>query len=108
MPNSDSVCGKCGRTFEVFQSMNDPRLERCIDEACGGPVKRKPGTGAGFIFKGSGFYATDYRSTSYREAAKKESSAAAATPAPATPAKKDGGSAPSGGGCCGGSCGHAA
>ncbi len=77
MPNYDYQCTRCGKTFEVFQSMKDPRLEVCPDNVCGdkGPVKRLLGTGAGFIFKGSGFYATDYRSASYREGAKKESGA---------------------------------
>jgi len=97
MPTYEYVCGKCRKTFDVFQSMNDPRLETCPDESCGGPVKRKIGTGAGIIFKGSGFYATDYRSSSYKEAAKKDSAAAA-------PAKKE--AAPKGKSCCGGACSH--
>ena len=102
MPNYDYVCTKCGQTFEVFQSMNDPRLERCLDESCGGTMKRKLGTGAGFIFKGAGFYSTDYRSSSYKEAAKKDSSGGGDS-AP----KKEGGA--KSGGCCGGACkGHAA
>ena len=85
MPNYDYACAKCGNTFEVFQSMNDPRLESCPDTACGGPVRRLLGTGAGFIFKGAGFYATDYRSNSYKDGAKKDSGSAssAATSAPA-------------------------
>jgi putative FmdB family regulatory protein len=75
MPTYDYVCEKCGKEFEVFQSMNDARLEKCLDEACDGRMKRRIGTGAGVIFKGSGFYGTDYRSESYKEAAKKESGA---------------------------------
>ncbi|MEM8953695.1 MAG: FmdB family zinc ribbon protein [Verrucomicrobiota bacterium] len=73
MPNYDYVCHKCGKDFEVFQSMNDPRLEKCLDEGCDGKMKRLIGTGAGVIFKGSGFYETDYRSDSYKAGAKKES-----------------------------------
>ena len=76
MPNYDYSCAKCGKTFEVFQSKNDPRLESCPDEACGGSVRRLLGTGAGIIFKGSGFYATDYRSATYKESAKKDAPAA--------------------------------
>jgi putative FmdB family regulatory protein len=60
MPTYEYNCQKCGKTFEVFQSMKDERLKICT---CGqkGKVKRLPGRGAGIIFKGSGFYETDYR-----------------------------------------------
>lgn len=67
MPTYDYKCEACGRTFEFFQSMNDPRLETCIHDDCQGAVKRLLGTGAGIIFKGSGFYETDYRSESYKK-----------------------------------------
>lgn len=53
--------------------MKDPHLTDCPQEDCAGPVRRKIGLGAGFIFKGSGFYITDYRSESYKAAAKKDS-----------------------------------
>ena len=66
MPNYDYKCEKCAHLFEVFQSMNDPKLTDCPQEGCDGPVKRLLGTGAGIIFKGSGFYQTDYRSESYK------------------------------------------
>ena len=92
MPNYDYACAKCGKTFEVFQSMNDPRLETCPDETCGGAVRRLLGTGAGIIFKGSGFYATDYRSSTYKEGAKKESSGGESKPAPAPSSCCKGGS----------------
>ena len=72
MPTYEYVCEECGKTFDYFQSMSAPRLERCIFEGCGGKVRRKLGTGAGIIFKGSGFYETDYRSEAYKSAAKKE------------------------------------
>lgn len=75
MPNYDYRCQTCGHTFEVFQSMNDPKLEDCPQEGCEGKVKRLLGTGSGVIFKGGGFYQTDYRSNSYKEGAKKESEA---------------------------------
>jgi putative FmdB family regulatory protein len=73
MPNYDYQCEKCGHQFEVFQSMNDAKLTDCPEEGCEGPVRRLLGTGAGLIFKGGGFYQTDYRSDSYKAGAKKES-----------------------------------
>lgn len=56
--------------------MNDAKLEDCPEDSCDGRVKRLLGTGAGVIFKGSGFYQTDYRSPSYQEAAKAEQAGA--------------------------------
>ena len=75
MPNYDYECQKCGKRFEVFQSMNDAKLTDCPAETCDGQVKRLLGTGGGIIFKGSGFYQTDYRSSSYQAGAKAESGA---------------------------------
>lgn len=75
MPNYDYECLKCGKRFEVFQSMNDAKLTDCPESACDGKVKRLLGTGGGIIFKGSGFYQTDYRSSSYEKGAKAESKA---------------------------------
>ena len=79
MPTYEYSCQKCGQNFEAFQSMRDEPFRECPKELCRlpkwghGKVKRLLGTGAGLIFKGSGFYTTDYRSDSYKEAAKKES-----------------------------------
>ena len=79
MPTYEYSCQKCGQNFEAFQSMRDEPFRECPKKLCQlpkwghGKVKRLLGTGAGLIFKGSGFYATDYRSQSYKEAAKKES-----------------------------------
>jgi putative FmdB family regulatory protein len=79
MPTYEYSCRKCGQTFEAFQSMRDEPFRECSKDLCRlpkwghGKVKRLLGTGAGLIFKGSGFYVTDYRSDSYKEAAKKES-----------------------------------
>jgi len=79
MPTYEYLCQKCGQNFEAFQSMRDEPFRECPKELCRlpkwghGKVKRLLGTGAGLIFKGSGFYTTDYRSDSYKEAAKKES-----------------------------------
>lgn len=82
MPTYDYTCRKCGIEFEQFQSMKDDPLTVCPDKACNGKVKRSIGSGAGLIFKGSGFYTTDYRSDSYKTAAKKDK------PAPASDTKK--------------------
>jgi putative FmdB family regulatory protein len=108
MPTYEYSCEKCGKNFDLFQSMRDAALTECPKEQCQleewghGKVKRQLGTGAGLIFKGSGFYITDYRSNSYKEAAKKDAPASssggekssssgdkggAASPAPAAPAK---------------------
>jgi len=89
----------------MFQSMRDQPVRECPEDLCRlpkwghGKVKRLLGTGAGIIFKGSGFYSTDYRSKAYQEAAKKESpTAAGEKPAPAkepkTPPSKTSTSAP--------------
>ena len=72
MPTYEYECQTCGHQFEARQSMKDPHLTDCPQENCAGPVKRKIGLGAGLIFKGSGFYITDYRSDSYKAAAKKD------------------------------------
>ena len=79
MPTYEYSCHKCGQTFEAFQSMRDEPFRECPEELCRlpkwghGKVKRLLGRGAGLIFKGSGFYSTDYRSESYKAAAQKES-----------------------------------
>lgn len=86
MPNYDYECQKCGKRFEVFQSMNDAKLTVCPLPECDGSVKRLLGTGGGIIFKGSGFYQTDYRSSSYQAGAKAESSANSPAAPAATPA----------------------
>lgn len=75
MPNYDYACQQCGHRFEVFQSMNDAKLEDCPQENCGGKVRRLLGTGSGLIFKGAGFYQTDYRSSSYTAGAKNDGAA---------------------------------
>jgi putative FmdB family regulatory protein len=74
MPTYEYECKKCGHRFEEFQNITDPPIRRCPQ--CKGKVQRLLGTGAGIIFKGKGFYATDYRSPSYHEKAKKEKEAA--------------------------------
>jgi len=59
MPTYDYRCKACGHTFDEFQSITDKPLKKC--PKCGGTLQRLLGTGSGIIFKGSGFYATDYR-----------------------------------------------
>ncbi len=100
MPTYEYSCEKCGKNFDVFQSMRDAPFTECPKELCQqatwgrGKVKRLLGTGAGLIFKGSGFYITDYRSNSYKEAAKKEAPASSSTGDKASSGDKSGGSAP--------------
>ncbi len=108
MPTYDYRCLECGHEFELFQSMTDKVKRKCPE--CSRPkLKRLIGAGAAVIFKGSGFYETDYRSASYKKAAeadkkknektteKKDGSKGAgkdagkpATEAKKTPKKKDG------------------
>jgi len=88
MPTYDYKCDACGHAFELFQSITAAPVRKC--PACGKKeVRRLIGTGAGVIFKGSGFYCTDYRSDSYRKAADKDKPAPPAGDAagPSTPAK---------------------
>ncbi|MGC8653747.1 MAG: FmdB family zinc ribbon protein [Candidatus Kryptoniota bacterium] len=61
MPTYEYKCQKCGYSFEEFQPINDDPLSTC--PKCGGSVHRVIGAGAGLIFKGSGFYLTDYKKT---------------------------------------------
>jgi putative FmdB family regulatory protein len=78
MPTYDYICKSCGHEFEEFQSMKAPTLKKC--PACSkNTLERKIGVGAGIIFKGGGFYETDYRSDSYKKSA--EADTKAATPA---------------------------
>jgi putative FmdB family regulatory protein len=71
MPTYEYKCSACGHAFEQFQSITAAPIKRC--PGCGkAKVKRLLGTGAGIIFKGSGFYITDYRDAGYKEKAKAE------------------------------------
>jgi putative FmdB family regulatory protein len=72
MPTYEYACGACGHRFEEFQSITAKPIRKCPD--CGKrTVERLLSGGAGFLFKGSGFYITDYRSEGYKQAAKKDS-----------------------------------
>ena len=81
MPTYDYVCTDCNAQWELFQSIKAKPVRKCPE--CGKmKAKRQIGTGAGVLFKGSGFYQTDYRSDSYKkgsEAAKKEEKANSTT-----------------------------
>lgn len=70
MPTYEYQCHKCGHTFEEFQSIKAEPLQKCVKKGCRGKVRRLIGAGAGLLFKGSGFYITDYRSEGYKKAAK--------------------------------------
>jgi len=82
MPTYEYECSKCKKHFDAFQSMKDDAYKTCPKEKCcmkawgKGKVKRLIGTGAGLIFKGSGFYITDYRSEGYKSDAKSDASSA--------------------------------
>ena len=81
MPTYDYECDACGHSFELFQSISEPVKKKCPE--CGKPkLRRLFGTGAAVVFKGSGFYQTDYRSESYKKAAEKDK--------PASDTKSDG------------------
>lgn len=75
MPTYEYQCEACGHHFEKFQSITAAPIKKCPH--CGkSKVKRLIGTGAGLLFKGSGFYITDYRPDSYNQAAKADAPAA--------------------------------
>jgi putative FmdB family regulatory protein len=94
MPTYEYLCSKCGHRFELFQRITDPPRKRCPE--CRGSVRRLIGPGAGLLFKGDGFYVTDYRSKDYQDKAKAEKAAAGSSDGsakeggkkPAAPAKE--------------------
>jgi putative FmdB family regulatory protein len=74
MPTYDYECGHCEHTFELFQTISEPLKRKCPE--CGRlKLKRLIGAGAAVVFKGSGFYQTDYRSESYKKSANAEKNA---------------------------------
>jgi putative FmdB family regulatory protein len=100
MPTYEYVCEKCEHQFEQVQSIAAKPLATCPKELCArrpwakGKVKRAISTGGGLLFKGTGFYTTDYRSESYKAAAKKDSAGASSSEAKPS----SGGESKSGGG----------
>lgn len=92
MPTYDYICQECGHEFELFQQMSDAVKRKC--PKCGqNKLQRQIGAGAGVLFKGSGFYETDYRSDSYKKAAEAEKKST-------TEKKSEGTCACGGGGPC--------
>lgn len=87
MPTYEYICGKCRKSFEMWQKISEAPLKFCPDKKCRGRVERAIGGGAGFLLKGSGFYATDYRSSDYKKRADadKPAAAPAAKPSEAKP-----------------------
>ena len=95
MPTYEYICKKCGHEFEAVRSISATPLRICPKEFCArkkwgrGRVEKKISAGAGLLFKGSGFYITDYRSEGYKQAAKKDSAPAKSEAKPeAKPAAK--------------------
>ena len=98
MPTYEYVCKKCGHEFEAIHSIAAKPLSVCPENLCAkkkwgrGKVSKKVSAGAGLLFKGSGFYITDYRSEGYKQSAKKDTAPAKpagdAKPAPAKDAAK--------------------
>jgi putative FmdB family regulatory protein len=86
MPTYDYQCEACGHTFEEFQGIHDAILKKC-PECKKNKLQRLFGTGAAIVFKGSGFYQTDYRSENYKKAAKADSKKAESASSDSAPAK---------------------
>jgi putative FmdB family regulatory protein len=87
MPTYEYVCDKCGHQFEQVQSISAKALTICPEDSCGrkrwgkGKVRRAISAGGGLLFKGTGFYITDYRSDSYKKAAKNDTASSVSKPA---------------------------
>lgn len=93
MPTYDYTCQACGKELEIFQPMTESPKRKCPE--CGAlKLKRHIGTGAGFVFKGSGFYQTDYRSESYKADKKKADSSSKEESKPKGEAKPKGSDKP--------------
>ena len=82
MPTYDYRCNECAHEFEAFQRISEDPLDTC--PKCNGNIKRLIGAGAAILFKGSGFYTTDYRKSEYKEKAKKESDASSSSSSDST------------------------
>ena len=94
MPTYEYRCEK-GHEFEVFQRMTEPPVETCIH--CGAKAERLLSAGAGLLFKGSGFYITDYRSDNYKKAAEADKGVSSAKPSESKPAESKSSDAGKGG-----------
>ena len=88
MPTYDYVCEACGHEMEEFQSITAKPLKKCPE--CGkNKLNRLIGAGAGLIFKGSGFYTTDYRSDNYKSRAEADKKSAASSSSSSSDSKSD-------------------
>jgi len=87
MPTYEYHCDACDGRFEKFQSMVAEPIRDCPKCGATGSVRRLIGAGGGLLFKGSGFYTTDYRSNSYKEAAQKEKNASSSPPPSSKPSE---------------------
>ena len=85
MPTYEYRCAQCGKEFEQFQQMADEPLNECPD--CGGRVKRLISSGGGLVFKGTGFYATDYKSGSLASSGPKVDSSGTEATSEKTPSE---------------------
>jgi len=88
MPTYEYECEKCGHIFEEYQSISAEPLKNCPKNDCDGAVKRLFSSGGGFLFKGSGFYITDYRSDKYKQSARSDSSSSGKSGSSASSEKK--------------------
>jgi len=86
MPTYEYACEQCDYHFDNFQSITSPPLREC--PKCKGQLRRLIGPGAGFLFKGSGFYITDHRSSEYKKRAKEEAKALPSSSEKSLPATK--------------------
>ncbi|MFB3787012.1 MAG: FmdB family zinc ribbon protein [bacterium] len=89
MPTYDYVCDHCGSEFELFQSMKESPVQECPQCHVTGEVRRLIGTGAGIIFKGSGFYETDYKRKSYSPSGEGKTNGQASTVPESSSAKSE-------------------
>ena len=97
MPTYDYVCDGCGHAFELFQSMTDPVKKTCPE--CGKKkLRRLIGAGGAIVFKGTGFYKTDYRSDSYKKGAEADKSSSGGSSGSGGGSKADSGPKASGSG----------
>ena len=83
MPTYEYRCTECGEEFEEFQPISDPPITIC--STCGGKTQRVISGGTGFIFKGSGFYATDYKKSGQGQSGTKDGSGVTKPSTPSTP-----------------------
>lgn len=99
MPTYEYQCDACEHAFEEFQSFSEAPLKKCPE--CGKPkLRRLFGTGAAVLFKGSGFYQTDYRSESYKSAAKADQESSKPADKPAATGTADKSATPSSSTAC--------